>query len=62
MYRTLLDGVRYIAFSMRTISLLKPYKQGAVLSSHTFFSGRFYKLACDGFLPIVPEVFLHKGA
>ena len=25
--------------------------------------GRFYKLACDGFLSIVPDVFvLHEGA
>ena len=27
------------------------------------FQGRFYQLACDGFLPIVPDVFvLHEGA
>ena len=30
---------------------------------HFFISGRFYKLACDGFVAIVPDVFVfHKGA
>ena len=37
MYRTLLDGVRYIAFSMRTNSILTP-KQGAVFSRYSLFS------------------------
>ena len=34
-----------------------------VVDIHRFCLGRFYKLACDGFAAIVPQVFdLHEGA